>query len=91
MTQEVTISAIGGPTVQVEEGQLANLVEEAGVELEFDLTREGFGQLVDAAKKSGRQGMLGTLLTVRDELAPRYRVRNKEGKGWRPTSPAQHK
>jgi hypothetical protein len=81
----VTLSAVGGRAVVVDEAQLLALLDAAGVTPGPDLTRHEFGVILAHAK--GGHPMMGPLLTARCELAPLYKLRTAEGRPWRPTPP----
>jgi hypothetical protein len=78
----VTLSAIGGRAVVVDEAQLLALLDAAGVTPGPDFTREDFGRILSQAK--GGHPLLSPLLSVRSELAPIYKVRTAAGRPWRP-------
>lgn len=79
----VTVTALGGPTVELDEQDFQGLVERAGLVLFGDLTQTDMGRLMTAAKDRFPRHLLHALLSVRTPTTPVYRVR-KDGRPWRP-------
>ncbi len=79
----VTLSAVGGRSVVVDEADFLALLDAAGLAPTPDYTRSDLGRLLGQAKQG--HPLLSALLTVRSDLAPLYRVRTAAGRPWRPT------
>lgn len=82
----LTISALGGPPVEVDTELFRRLAGRAGVEGP-DLNRAELGRLIWAAKQHGSTSMLAALLEIRS-TSPIFRVR-RGGLPWRRQHPAQ--
>ena len=79
----VTLAAVGGRAVVVDEAQLLALLDAAGVTPGPDVSRADFGKALMQAK--GSLALLAPLLAVRCDLAPLYRVKTSTGRPWRPS------
>jgi hypothetical protein len=84
----VSVSALGGSSVEVKGQDFECLLAQAGVIPFADLSQSDMGRLLTAAKDHGPRHLLQALLSIRCPASPVYRIR-VGGRPWRPLAAYQ--